>query len=401
MRLPIGNINIVKNAILKHNWNEETLGQAVATFKNMSQSDQDKIWYAIQNGGYNAMNHYKIDQGTWDDMYQPLVNAYVAAQNGNISSSNVSTPTTTHTAGMATNVYQNVAPTTGQLTPAIMTDAYNAYASGQVKDVASFQNYIKAKGYDEDTANQLGAIFNNLSSQQAGTAANVVNPQTNASIPSNLKLTGNGTVDTALVNMIASDPSAQGTFRYIKGLPTNLQEAAIKDLSPEMKLAYASWNQQQDANASASNETNSGTTTTDGTGSNNSNNGSDSTNNQSTSTSSSSTTTSSYTPVGSSTSSTSSLTLNNDTIRDIIGRLNQCVEELENIIKSIETGELTTINNSWVASEAQTYTNKLVNSNTKMRKVNEGLRLLSSAYNQALNEAQSTSSAVSSAINNI
>ena len=77
------------------------------------------------------------------------------------------------------------------------------------------------------------------------------------------------------------------------------------------------------------------------------------------------------------------------------------LQEVENTIKSIETGELATINNSWIAFEAKTFTNKVVDSNGKARKVNDGLNLLSRTYNDVLNEAQSTSSAVSSAVNNI
>ena len=102
-----------------------------------------------------------------------------------------------------------------------------------------------------------------------------------------------------------------------------------------------------------------------------------------------------------STQSTNSMSLDNDKVKDIINRFNTCIDELENTIKSIETGELATINNSWIAFEAKTFTNKVVDSNGKARKVNDGLNLLSRTYNDALNESQSTSSAVSSAVNNI
>ena len=98
---------------------------------------------------------------------------------------------------------------------------------------------------------------------------------------------------------------------------------------------------------------------------------------------------------------TTALKLNNDTIRDIMSRLTLCIEELENTIKAIETGELTTINNSWIANEAKTYTNKVVVSNTKVRKVEDCLRLLENAYNTALKEALSTTEAVGSVVNNI
>ena len=95
------------------------------------------------------------------------------------------------------------------------------------------------------------------------------------------------------------------------------------------------------------------------------------------------------------------ISLKYDTIRYAKSRLTLCIEELENTIKSIETEELTTINNSWIANEAKVYTNKVVNSNNITHIIIEVLKLLDNAYNQVLDEAESTSNAVSTAINNI
>ena len=93
--------------------------------------------------------------------------------------------------------------------------------------------------------------------------------------------------------------------------------------------------------------------------------------------------------------------LDNETVKNVMNRLDGCMKELESTIKSIEKEDLSLINNSWVADEAKGYTSKVASSNSDARSVNDAMALLYDTYNQAFNEAYRTSSSVSSIIGNI
>ena len=331
MRLPIGNINIIENAILKHNWNEETLGEAVAAFKSLPESDQNMIWYAIQNGGYNAMNHYKVDQGLWDSTYQPLVNAYMAAQNGNVSTSN---PSNFTISGMDNSGFQTSSQTpTKQSLQSLMQQYYGPSAS-QTPTEQSLQSLMQ---------------------QYYGSSAD----QTGSKTPTEQSLQ-------ELMQQYYGSSTEQTDGQTPQSSIIDSTTAATQDLidSTTSKITGLTETDSAKTDSAKTGSVKTGSVKTGLTG-------------------------------------TTALKLNNDTIRDIMSRLTLCIEELENTIKAIETGELTTINNSWIANEAKTYTNKVVVSNTKVRKVEDCLRLLENAYNTALKEALSTTEAVGSVVNNI
>ena len=71
------------------------------------------------------------------------------------------------------------------------------------------------------------------------------------------------------------------------------------------------------------------------------------------------------------------------------------------LVKSIGTESINKINSSWAAAEARNYVDKVVRANNKITKVNEGLRILASTYDNALRNASSTRQNVSSDISRL
>ena len=72
-------------------------------------------------------------------------------------------------------------------------------------------------------------------------------------------------------------------------------------------------------------------------------------------------------------SSDGTMILNHDNIKSIIESINASVAEAEANVKALETNLLAKINNSWVASEANVYTSKVIDSINKTKKVIETL----------------------------
>ena len=90
-----------------------------------------------------------------------------------------------------------------------------------------------------------------------------------------------------------------------------------------------------------------------------------------------------------------------DAINQIISELNSVSNSVDALVKSIGTESINKINSSWAAAEAKTYVDKVVIASSKINKVNDGLRLLSNAFNNTLKNVTSTGQNVSSDISRI
>ena len=96
-----------------------------------------------------------------------------------------------------------------------------------------------------------------------------------------------------------------------------------------------------------------------------------------------------------------SMRLTPDAITQIISELNSVASNVDSLVNSIKTESINKINSSWIAGEAKTYVDKVELANTKINKVNEGLRLLAGTFDQTLKNMSSTRQSVGNDVNNI
>lgn len=320
----------------------------------------------------------------------------------------------------------NTTPTNVNLAQMMASDPSAQGAFQTIKNLPADQ---QADAIANLPSNEMKEAYQLWSSSQTTTPASTGfdNTSTNTgtewtAVPSNLTLTEQGkdlygentiTVDSSVVNMIASDPSTQTTFENIKNMSGDQKAAALSGLSqtsPELRAAYDLWEFNQTSTDST------GSSTTTSSTSNSGDSTSSTTSPWSTTTSTSTTTTSTTgTPTSSTTSSSTTVTpttstttstsgimkLNESTINDLIRNIATATQYLEDFVSKIESGEINTINNSWAANEASTYVSKVQAANVKIRKVTEGLNLLKNAYSKSLQESSSTQQDVSNVVNNI
>ncbi len=84
------------------------------------------------------------------------------------------------------------------------------------------------------------------------------------------------------------------------------------------------------------------------------------------------------------------MSLNNESINGIISQINETVASIEAEWTAIVNNEIAKINSSWAALEAKSYVDKTMNAGNKIKSVEDGLKLLGSAYSKAIANSTST-----------
>ena len=95
------------------------------------------------------------------------------------------------------------------------------------------------------------------------------------------------------------------------------------------------------------------------------------------------------------------MSLNNESINGIISQINETVASIEAEWTAIVNNEIAKINSSWAAAEAKSYIDKTMNAGNKIKSVEDGLKLLGSAYSKAIANSTSTQQDVNRTVNNI
>ncbi len=93
--------------------------------------------------------------------------------------------------------------------------------------------------------------------------------------------------------------------------------------------------------------------------------------------------------------------ISQDNIRTIISSINNTVSTVDSLVNALSTNEINKINNSWAATEASEYVTKVNEAIGRVKKVNDGLRILSSTYNKALSQTDTTQSQVTGIVRSI
>ncbi len=99
--------------------------------------------------------------------------------------------------------------------------------------------------------------------------------------------------------------------------------------------------------------------------------------------------------------STGATRINQDNIKTIISSINSTVSSVDSLVNALNTNEINKINNSWAAAEANEYITKVNEAIGRVKKVNDGLRILSSTYNKALGQTNTAQSQATGIVRSI
>ena len=198
--------------------------------------------------------------------------------------------------------------------------------------------------------------------------------------------------------MIASDPSAQNTFKMLNNMPDAQKAIAINSLPSDLKAAYSLWNSSQSSkNISTSNTSKNNQTVWTKTS-------------QvvvpasSVTPTKSSAVTTNNTKVDKSSTSTTISTNTNEVIKISYDEVMQIMQKLKNSIASIDdllnkhNNLMNNIKSSWVAKEATDYINRVSISITKIEKTRDALKMLLDTYERVLNNSADTEQEINSVI---
>lgn len=100
-------------------------------------------------------------------------------------------------------------------------------------------------------------------------------------------------------------------------------------------------------------------------------------------------------------SNNSTLKIKDDTLAELIGKINECKDLINDVWNSLKTEDIAKINNSWAANDAKTYVDKLLSEEKKINSLNSALSLLSNTYQKVMNESSATGEEVKTSINKI
>lgn len=97
----------------------------------------------------------------------------------------------------------------------------------------------------------------------------------------------------------------------------------------------------------------------------------------------------------------STLTVKDDIINDLIAKINDCKDSLNLIWNSIKNEEITSIKNSWADEQSKIYIDKLLEEDKTINRIDSVLESLTNTYQKVINENIETGQNIKSIINRL
>ena len=270
------------------------------------------------------------------------------------------------------------------------TEGYSDFAPGTFDFSQPYSNPFTKESIDalpESTRNELLNRNDAVGDMIRSTYYGSTNSQTtNNPINFNTSKTYSSTAQ-----MIASDASAQGTFKMMKNMPESQRIMALNTLSSDFREAYELWESRQNASSMTVNTKTNNTSVVNNTIKptfvsnkqevNNIN--SNVKNNKKIN------------------NSGEIVKIDNFMMNELTRRISLAVQSLETIVNEIRNTDIARINNSWAAKEAEAYVEKVNKGSIKVEKVIDALNILKNAFIKTLSENESASEFVTNTIRNI